>query len=118
MAYTDKSLTCVECGAQFTFSAEDQEYYATRGFQNEPKRCPSCRQSRKAGRQGGREGGGGYRGAGAATAGPSARCTRRSAPSAASRLRSPFSPGVTARSTVATASLSGPRHVPAGKGLT
>jgi CxxC-x17-CxxC domain-containing protein len=61
--YTEKSLTCVECGAEFTFSAEDQEYYASRGFQNEPKRCPSCRQARKASRQGGREGGG-YRGYG------------------------------------------------------
>jgi len=60
VAYTDKTLTCVECGAEFTFSAEDQEYYASRGFQNEPKRCPTCRQARKAGRQGGgREGGGG-----------------------------------------------------------
>lgn len=56
MTYTDKSLTCMECNAEFAFSAEDQEYYATRGFQNEPKRCPSCRQARKAGRQGG----GGY----------------------------------------------------------
>jgi CxxC-x17-CxxC domain-containing protein len=49
VAYTDKTLTCLDCGAEFTFSAEDQ-----------PKRCPSCRQARKAGRQGGREGG--YRG--------------------------------------------------------
>jgi len=57
--YTDKSLTCVDCGAQFTFSAEDQEYHASRGFTNEPKRCSSCRQARKGERgQGG--GGGGY----------------------------------------------------------
>jgi len=62
VAYTDKSLTCVDCGAEFTFSAEDQEYYATRGFQNEPKRCPTCRKARKAGREGGggSRGGGGY----------------------------------------------------------
>ena len=59
MPYTDKSLTCVDCGAQFTFSAEDQEYHASRGFTNEPKRCSSCRQARKGERgQGG--GGGGY----------------------------------------------------------
>jgi CxxC-x17-CxxC domain-containing protein len=57
--YTDKSLTCVDCGAEFTFSAEDQEYYASRGFQNEPKRCPTCRRTRKAGREGGGGGGGG-----------------------------------------------------------
>jgi len=55
--YTDKNLTCVDCGAEFTFSAEDQEYHASRGFTNEPKRCPDCRQARKAERGGG--GGGG-----------------------------------------------------------
>jgi len=32
VAYTDKTLTCVDCGASFTFSAEDQEYHASRGF--------------------------------------------------------------------------------------
>lgn len=54
MSYTDRTLTCVDCGTQFTFSAEDQEYHASRGFTNEPKRCPSCRQARKAERgQGG-----------------------------------------------------------------
>ncbi len=57
MPYTDKNLTCVDCGAEFTFSAEDQEYHASRGFTNEPKRCPDCRQARKAERGGG--GGGG-----------------------------------------------------------
>ena len=48
MSYTDKMLACVDCGAQFTFSIEDQEYHASRGFTNEPKRCSSCRQARKA----------------------------------------------------------------------
>jgi CxxC-x17-CxxC domain-containing protein len=57
VAYTDKTLTCVDCGASFTFSAEDQEYHASRGFTNEPKRCASCRQARKSERGGG---GGGY----------------------------------------------------------
>ena len=56
MSYTDKTLTCVECGAEFTFSAEDQEYHASRGFTNEPKRCPTCREARR--------GGGSYRGGG------------------------------------------------------
>ncbi len=59
MPYTDKNLTCVDCGAQFVFSAEDQEYHASRGFQNEPRRCQSCRQARKAERGNG-GGGGGY----------------------------------------------------------
>jgi CxxC-x17-CxxC domain-containing protein len=62
--YTDKNLTCVDCGAEFTFSAEDQEYHASRGFTNEPKRCATCRQARKAERGGGGGGGGGYGGGG------------------------------------------------------
>jgi CxxC-x17-CxxC domain-containing protein len=57
VSYTDKTLTCVECGAEFTFSAEDQEYHASRGFTNEPKRCPTCREARRGG--GGSRGGGG-----------------------------------------------------------
>lgn len=46
--YSDKTLTCVDCGASFIFSAEDQEFHAMKGFTNEPKRCPSCRASRRA----------------------------------------------------------------------
>jgi CxxC-x17-CxxC domain-containing protein len=46
--YADKTLTCVECGAPFTFSAEDQEFHAPKGFMNEPKRCPNCRAARRA----------------------------------------------------------------------
>ncbi len=48
MPYTDRTLSCVDCSAEFTFSAEEQEYHASRGFQNEPRRCSSCRQTRKA----------------------------------------------------------------------
>ena len=46
--YTDKNLTCVDCGGTFLFSADDQEFYARKGFTNEPKRCPSCRKANKA----------------------------------------------------------------------
>jgi CxxC-x17-CxxC domain-containing protein len=52
MAFQDKSLTCSDCGATFTFSAEDQEFFQTKGYTNEPKRCPECRQARKAERFG------------------------------------------------------------------
>ena len=45
--YEDKTLTCVECGSEFVFSASEQEFYAEKGFQNEPKRCSDCRQARK-----------------------------------------------------------------------
>ena len=53
MAFNDKSIQCADCGATFTFSAQDQEFYASKGFTNEPKRCPSCRQERKNSRPGG-----------------------------------------------------------------
>ena len=47
MSYEDKSLQCSDCGATFTFSAEDQEFFQSKGYTNEPKRCPECRQARK-----------------------------------------------------------------------
>ena len=43
----DKMLTCVECNGEFVFSASEQEFYASKGFTNEPRRCPTCRQARK-----------------------------------------------------------------------
>ena len=55
MAYTDKKLTCQDCGQSFTFSADDQEFFADKGY-TEPKRCPACRQARKAERGGGGSG--------------------------------------------------------------
>ena len=48
MAYQDEQLTCKECGAEFVFSASEQEFYAEKGFQNKPGRCPACRAARKA----------------------------------------------------------------------
>ena len=47
MAFQDRSLTCVDCGQQFTFTAGEQEFYAQKGFMNEPKRCKSCKAVRK-----------------------------------------------------------------------
>jgi CxxC-x17-CxxC domain-containing protein len=55
--YTDKTLTCQDCGQEFTFSADDQEFFATKGY-SEPKRCPACRAARKAERGDGGGGGG------------------------------------------------------------
>ena len=52
---TDKTLTCSDCGQEFTFTASEQDFYAERGF-TEPRRCASCRASRKAARNA--EGGG------------------------------------------------------------
>ena len=50
MSFEDKSLQCSDCGATFTFSADEQELFASRGYTNEPKRCMPCRQARKADR--------------------------------------------------------------------
>jgi len=60
LSFQEKSIQCSDCGATFVFSAEEQEFFASKGYTNEPKRCPSCRQTRKTERYGG-GGGGGYR---------------------------------------------------------
>ena len=44
---SDKTLTCVECRNDFTFSVGEQEFFASRGFTNEPTRCPQCRAARR-----------------------------------------------------------------------
>ena len=43
----DKTLVCAECGASFTFTAGEQEFFSSKGYTNEPKRCPTCRESRR-----------------------------------------------------------------------
>ena len=45
--YTDKTLKCKDCGADFVFTAGEQEFYAEKGFVNEPQRCKACRDARK-----------------------------------------------------------------------
>ncbi len=52
----DKTLTCRDCNREFTFTAGEQEFFAQKGFTNEPSRCPECRAANKANRGGG----GGY----------------------------------------------------------
>ncbi|MFC2059049.1 zinc-ribbon domain containing protein [Chloroflexota bacterium] len=47
MAYVDKSLRCSDCGADFSFTEGEQEFFASKGFVNEPGRCPDCRAARK-----------------------------------------------------------------------
>jgi CxxC-x17-CxxC domain-containing protein len=47
MSFQDKSLQCSDCDTTFTFSTEDQAFYQSKGYTNEPKRCPECRQARK-----------------------------------------------------------------------
>ncbi len=58
MVYVDRVLACVDCGVDFVHSAADQEYFATKGFGAEPKRCASCRAYRRTTREGGAGGSG------------------------------------------------------------
>src|SRR4051812_35086162 len=60
----DKTLTCRDCGTQFTFTEGEQDFYSQKGY-SEPMRCPNCRAAKKASRSGGGYGdsygnGGGY----------------------------------------------------------
>lgn len=59
----DKTLTCSDCGMEFQFTEREQAFYAEKGF-SDPRRCASCRASRKAARAGGDSsyGGGSYSG--------------------------------------------------------
>lgn len=45
--YNDKTIVCKDCGEEFIFSASEQEFYAEKGFTNEPQRCKNCRMARK-----------------------------------------------------------------------
>ncbi len=46
--YEDRTITCADCGQEFTFTASEQAFYAEKGFTDAPKRCKPCRQARKA----------------------------------------------------------------------
>jgi CxxC-x17-CxxC domain-containing protein len=47
VSFKDKTLLCLECGAEFEFSAAQQQEYSARGFTSEPKRCKTCRERRR-----------------------------------------------------------------------
>lgn len=49
--YQDKTLVCKDCGQEFVFTAGEQEFYAEKGFQNEPSRCKECRMAKKGARR-------------------------------------------------------------------
>ena len=45
--FEDKTLVCKDCGKEFVWTAGEQEFYASRGFENQPQRCKACRDARK-----------------------------------------------------------------------
>ena len=47
----DKTIKCKDCGAEFIFTVNDQKFYQEKGFTNEPKRCKTCREKKKAERE-------------------------------------------------------------------
>ncbi len=47
MAISDKNITCRDCGSTFVFTVGEQEFFAEKGFTNEPSRCPACRSARR-----------------------------------------------------------------------
>ncbi len=52
MSFEDKSIQCSDCGNTFLFTADEQDFFASKGYAHDPKRCPDCRQARKAERYG------------------------------------------------------------------
>ncbi len=46
MEYSDKVVKCMDCGAEFVFTAGEQLFFADKGFKNEPKRCKPCKAKR------------------------------------------------------------------------
>jgi CxxC-x17-CxxC domain-containing protein len=53
--YQDETLKCRDCGNEFVFTAGEQEFYASRGFENKPSRCKECRAAKKNAQKGARE---------------------------------------------------------------
>ena len=47
MSFEDKALKCIDCSTAFTFTSGEQEFFASKGYTNEPKRCQTCRKAKK-----------------------------------------------------------------------
>lgn len=53
MNFIDQTIVCVDCGAEFPFTAAEQEFYQQKGFTSAPRRCKTCRAAAKQARTGG-----------------------------------------------------------------
>ena len=47
----DIKIICKDCGEEFIFSVREQEFYKQKGFENQPVRCKTCRDKKKAARK-------------------------------------------------------------------
>lgn len=52
MALQDQNIQCKDCGTDFVWTAEEQEFYQQKGF-NAPLRCKNCRAKARAAHNGG-----------------------------------------------------------------
>ena len=48
MEFHDRTLNCIDCGADFVFTAGEQLFFHDKQFKNEPKRCKTCKTKRLA----------------------------------------------------------------------
>jgi len=49
MDYQDRILSCIDCGADFVFTAGEQLFFHDKQFTNDPKRCKQCKAKRASG---------------------------------------------------------------------
>ena len=46
MEFVDRILKCADCGAEFIFTAGEQQFFQVKQFENDPKRCKRCKAKR------------------------------------------------------------------------
>jgi CxxC-x17-CxxC domain-containing protein len=49
MEYQDRVLKCIDCSADFIFTAGEQVFFYDKKFTNDPKRCKQCKAKRASG---------------------------------------------------------------------
>jgi hypothetical protein len=42
MEFVDRELKCIDCGAEFVFTAGEQAFFHERQLTNDPKHCKQC----------------------------------------------------------------------------
>jgi CxxC-x17-CxxC domain-containing protein len=49
MEFVDKTLKCIDCGADFVFTAGEQLFFFDKQFKYDPKHCKQCKAKRARG---------------------------------------------------------------------
>ena len=44
--HPDRSIRCVDCNENFTWTSGEQAFFHDKGLKNEPKRCKPCKQAK------------------------------------------------------------------------